>query len=371
MRIYWIILLVSLGIFIWYEFRFQTISYCGIVERRPYPIQGIVFFGMLTILCGLRSGIADTGTYIYMFESYPSNISLIEWESVDIDKGFYFLTVLYKQFISDDFHGWLFIFTLISCIALYIGFEKYAEEFGMACFLFIASTIFVYLVNGMRQFLCVSIIFACSGWIAEKKYLRFVVIVLLLSTIHASVFVFIPLCFVINSKAWSFQMLMIIIASSIVGLRFDSLIPYLGVVIKDTQYAGYIDYFSKSGVGSSIFRLAIAIVPCVLAFMGKKIIEKEGSPLINLMINMSLINACLYFIATFSSGMLVGRMTTYFDIYNVLLLPWLIQHVFEKKSAAIIRIACMIFYFIFFYYQMVITWNLPYESDILNLFYYQ
>ena len=70
-----------------------------------------------------------------------------------------------------------------------------------------------------------------------------------------------------------------------------------------------------------------------------------------------------------------GLMPTYLagrdeDIYNVLLLPGLIDHIFEQKSAQLVKGVCIVAYFIFFYYQMVITWNLPYESDILNLFIY-
>lgn len=85
-------------------------------------------------------------------------------------------------------------------------------------------------------------------------------------------------------------------------------------------------------------------------------------------INMSVLNACIYFIATFSSGMAVGRLTTYFDVYNLLLLPYVIKQGLHGREGDFIEKACIGCYLFFFYFQMVITWGLVYESDILGIF---
>ena len=56
-----------------------------------------------------------------MFKGYPSSISGMNLKSVNKDKGFFVISVLFKQFISNDFHGWLFLITLISGVALMIN----------------------------------------------------------------------------------------------------------------------------------------------------------------------------------------------------------------------------------------------------------
>ena len=114
--------------------------------------------------------------------------------------------------------------------------------------------------------------------------------------------------------------------------------------------------------------MVIAMIPCVIAYMTRYAIEDENNKLINFSINMSVINFCLYIIATFSSGMVVGRLTTYFDIYNLILLPWLMHHAFTERSRKMVILLCMAFYLIVFYFQMVITWGMRYESDILKIF---
>ena len=61
------------------------------------------------------------------------------------------------------------------------------------------------------------------------------------------------------------------------------------------------------------------------------------------------------------------EIATYFNVYNLILLPWMIKNCFTKDSERLVKLACVICYCIYFYYQIVITWNLGYVSDILGL----
>lgn len=278
------------------------------------------------------------------------------------------LSVFMKQFISEDFHVWLFVIAFVSCTATYLAFRKYAPEFGMTCFLFIATTWFTYLVNGMRQYICISIIIACSGWIIDRKYVRFIILILLLSTIHASALIFLPLLLIVNAKPWSWRMLVALAVAVVFGYRIDLFMGVLGNVLEETQYEGYISYIENQGAGSNIIRLVLAALPPVLAFIGRKVIEKKNNRFMNFAINMSLLNLCVYIVATFTSGMALGRIAAYFDIYNLFLLPWLLDVLFEGASKTFMRITCVGCYIVYFWYQMTVAWSIGYESDILHLF---
>ncbi len=372
MKLYWFFLFLSLGV--WYftakqDRRYGELRYSNAV-RKKHSLAATVMFGILTFFCGLRSGIADTGIYIHLFKNYPIGLDNIVWENVDKDKGFYFLSVLYKTYVSDDYHGWLFIITLVSAIAVATAFKRYASEFGFSCFLFIGTTMFTYLVNGVRQFICVSILFALSYCLMERRFWRYLIWVLLLSTIHNSAIIMIPVYFLVKAKPWNIQTLLIVIGAAVLGTQFDRFFPMLETVLEETSYANYTEVIQE-GVGSSIFRLLIAAVPVVLSFLCRWQIRTTGDTLIPIATNMSIINFALYIIATFTSGMTVGRLTTYFDIYNLILLPWLINRVAKGQMRDLIKICAVLCYILFFYYQMVVTWgSLPYESDILNLFIY-
>ena len=172
MKIYWLFLLLATIICFWNESS-ARITWNGTrYQRKAYWSQAIIFFAVVIFFCGLRSGIADTGTYIQMFKGYPSSISGMDLKSVNKDKGFFVISVLFKQFISNDFHGWLFLITLISGVALMIGLMRYSEYFGLSCYLLIASTMFTYFVNGMRQFIVVTIFFCATYMILEGKWIQ-------------------------------------------------------------------------------------------------------------------------------------------------------------------------------------------------------
>lgn len=361
-------LLLATIICFWNESNSKTVWNGKKYVRKAYWAQAIIFFSVVIFFCGLRSGIADTGTYIQMFENYPSSMASVHVDDINKDKGFYIISVLFKQFISNDFHGWLFLMALVSGIALMVGLMRYSEYFGMSCYLLIASTMFTYFVNGMRQFIVVTIFFCATYMILESKWKQYVILILLLSTIHGSALILLLVYFLKDIKPWGGQMRTVIFFSLIAGVGFDKLFPLFGNMLAETQYKGYVDYISSQGKGSSVIRLAIAIVPCVIAYMARYAIEEENNKLINFSINMSVINFCLYIIATFSSGMVVGRLTTYFDIYNLVLLPWLIHRAFTQRSRKMAILLCMAFYLIFFYFQMVLTWGIGYESDILHLY---
>lgn len=368
MKIYWLFLAVSLLVCFIDLYNYDVIAVKNHYEKRAKWLQTVLFFGVLILFCGLRSGIADTGTYIAMFEDYPSSLGAIDWSTDIKDKGFYVFSVLYKQFISEDFHGWLFLIALISSVAMMIPLKKYSSFFGLSCFLFIATTLFTNLVNGIRQFICAAILFFCMDLIEEGKFWKYALIVLLLSTIHGSTILMLPIYFVARAKPWSGKMWLIMAIAIGAGIFFDKVFPVMGALLENTQYENYVDYIATSGVGSNVIRLFIAGIPCLLAYIGRPIIEEEGNKILDISINMSILNLCIFFVATFSSGMAFGRLTAFFDIYNLILLPWLLKYVFNNISSKIVTVLCIIAYMAFFYFQMEITWGMVYESDILNIF---
>lgn len=369
MNIYWSFLILSLFICYWYAGSFRLVDVGDHLEKRGKKIQGWVFFAPIIFFTGFRSYVGDTATYIATFQYvYPDNLQLLDFENLK-DAGFVILSVLYKQFISTNYVGWLLIISVISCVATMKGFLHYSEDFGMTCFLFIATTTFTYLLNGMRQYICIAILFACTYMVLQRRYIAFSLLVLLLSTIHQSAIIFLLVIPMVNSKPWSVRMTLVTLAGIIFALGFDTLFPAVSTVLENTQYEGYVDYINTSGVGSNIIRLFIAIIPVWMAFYGRKIVEREADRFIKLSVNMSVINMCVYMVATVSSGMAVGRVAAYFDIYNLVLLPWLINHVFKGSTRAMVKTACFGVYIVYFWFQMVVTWHISYGSDFLGIQY--
>lgn len=365
MIVYWGFLVLSLVILYLNERNYQIVLVDGIEERRGTKGQAWLFFLPIIIFCGLRSGIADTGTYIWIFRGYPSSLSGLDLSEVS-EKGFYLFGVWYKQFISTDYHGWLFIIAAITGILLMKAFLKYASEFGMTCFLFIATTWFTWFVNGMRQFICIAAILLATNLITERKYIKYIALMLLLSTIHTSALLLIPLLFLVDSRPWSFRMLMLIVVAAVIGLGYDLFLPSFTETLQGTQYDSYANLLTNEAQAVNAIRVVLAALPVFLAFIGRNTVEQNGSNFIRLSVNFSAINLCVYFIGLFSSGMTMGRIAAYFDIYNLFLLPWLIENVISPRNRSNVRMACILLYTVYFWYQMTVAWHMVYESDVFG-----
>lgn len=378
MKLYWFILIwVSMwGILASLYSRrvcVQSIDNSNLVENRTNVFFVIVIFSVIILFIGLRSGIADTYAYINMFNDYPTTrleaIEVITDENAR-EPGFRLLSILFKSFISQDYHAWLFTIALITGICIMIPLYKYSCNFGISVFLFVASCQFTWMLNGIRQFLVASIMFACTHFILEKKTIPYILTVLFLSTIHTSLLIMIPVYFMVRDEPWQKKNILFMVMIILAMIFADKFTNILNEVVEDTNYSTSINEFKDVDDGTNSIRILVEAVPTIIAFIYRKKIKEKSTPIINISINMSVVATGLYIISKIArSGVLLGRLPIYFSLYNLILLPWLIENVFEKNEKRLVIFSMLVCYVFFFYYQMDVIWNLGYVSDILHVKY--
>lgn len=340
-------------------------------ESRANLFMAFVTFAVIIFFAGARSYVADTSAYIKMFNDYPlfQNALNFIFESGAREPGFRLFSILIKTYISDNYTVWLSIIAVISGICVMIPLYKYSCNFGVSAFLFMASCQFSWMFNGMRQFLVVAIMFACTGLILKNKPLLYILIVCVLATIHKSAFILIPMYFIAQGEPWNKRTL-IFIGCIVLAMLFTSKFTNLLTdVVEQTDYATSVNEFKNTDDGTNPIRILVESIPIILAFIYRDKIKDKLTPIIKLSINMSLIASGLYIISKVaSSGILLGRLPIYFSMYNLILLPWLLRNIFEKKEKDLIYYIMIVCYFSFFYYQMVVAWNgMGYVSQVLNL----
>ena len=345
-----------------------------IYENRSRLLIAIIAILPIIIFAGCRSSVADTAVYINGFENYPNNLSLVYnmiFDGSRRDPGFLFISVLIKQFISTDYTVWLSIIAVISGLGVMIPLYKYSCNFGISIFLFVASCQFTWMFNGMRQFLVASIIFGCTGLILRKKFIPYVIIVCLLSTIHTSALILLPAYFIVTGEPWD-KRTVLFISLIILAMLFTS--KFTGLLedaVENTNYASSMEEFKATDDGTNPIRILVESVPIIIAFIYRKKIQDKLTPIIKLSINMSLVASGLYVISKIArSGIMLGRLPIYFSMYNLILLPWLIKNIFNKEEKRLVYYLMIVLYLVFFYYQMVITWKgFGYASKVLGLAY--
>lgn len=326
-------------------------------------IFAILAVAPLVYLAATRGWFADTTAYRNSFQRAPSSFSAIPGyiSTINKDHGFYFCSAVLKCIIG--FRPVVY-FGIIACIQLWLMLRcarKYSVSLLTALFIFVASTDFLsWMQNGIRQFLAACIIFGCSRFIFEKKYIRAIIAVVIASFFHKSALLMIPVIFIVQGEPWNKSTVAVLMISLLAVFFVDRFTNLLDDLLTETQYTNVVTDFLTSGDnGTNPIRVAVYSVPAVLSLLGLPYIREEDDQVLNVCANMSVITAGLYLISMVTSGIFLGRLPIYTSMYaNLILLPWEVKKIFSKESSIFITNIMIIFFLMFYYYQIHFSWSL-------------
>ena len=241
--------------------------------------------------------------------------------------------------------------------------RKYSKYFFYSMFLFMTGLLFTWMFNGIRQFLVVAVVFMMSDWIVKKKTILFMIVILLLSTIHFTALIMIPMYFIVTVEPFGKKTILFLGLLLLAILFLDPFVSTVENLLSETAYGGTTAQFAQDD-GVNIIRVMVMLVTPTIAFLGRKIIKQKNDRFLDVCVNMSVVCAGIYMLGMFTSGILVGRLPVYFEIYNLILLPYLLKECFTKSSSRLMFVLCTIGFWGFYWLQMR-GWY--YISDITGI----
>lgn len=134
----------------------------------------------------------------------------------------------------------------------------------------------------------------------------------------------------------------------------------LDTVLSGTQYSNMVtDWVEWEDDGTNPLRVLVYSVPMILSVFGYRVIKKTDDPLINIATNFSILTTGIALVSMVTSGIFIGRLIIYGSLYSsCILLPWELEHLFNKGSSRIIIAAAVISYIVYYYFQMHFAWGL-------------
>ena len=300
-----------------------------------------------------RRGFVNQGTDWALLPKYLSDANK--------DKGFIFLRFLFRTILPND-NGVIYFmilaaFQLWACVRI---FRKYSDNFWICFFMFVASTDYLsWAHNGIRQFTAVAITTLAFEFIVKKKYIPAILIILLAATIHGSALIMIPCIFLVQGKAWNEKTFMAMLVTVLAIVFMDRFMPFMNTMLEDTQYDGMLtNSVWTTDNGTSIQRVLVYSAPAILGFFGRKYVDEGHDAALNISVNFSCINMFIYMVSAVTSGIYIGRLPIYMTIPGYLCVPYLIDHMFDEKSARLVYIGMIGLFCAFFYVQCHMAWHL-------------
>lgn len=346
-----------------------VLPHTKIVSSKHNSPQNIYYL-IITILTlifisGFRVTFIDTDTYRFM---YLQTGKSIEYALSQTDVGF-FLYMLILNYITSNSQLLIFLSAVIVTLLITRTLYIYSSDIRLSLFLYVTSGIFAFSMNGLRQFIAVSIIFASIQLILVKRKWTFFLVVIIATSFHSSAIIFLPMYFLLQTKVFSYKIVLPLLVVCISLIFADRTIPLLFSFLGDTNYGVYEQTVLAGKDGANIIRVLVEAMPCMLAFFlylqkNKDIFNNNN--LLILLTNMSLYNLMFYLFAM--QSWIFARVSIYFSIFNLILIPMLLSEFFDIKNRIFLKYIIYLLYFIYFYYQMKIGYGITTFRLDFNIF---
>ncbi|KIR02085.1 capsular polysaccharide biosynthesis protein [Lachnospiraceae bacterium TWA4] len=360
------LILLWIGFMAYMSYRINTHHYEYLNGTKVYRTDvfwAILIFIPIFFMMALRpDSLGDTGAYSKIYKEIPDTFRQLYWyvKGVTKDRGFTVLSGIIKIFFGADRTLYFIILAAIQSISLIYVYRKYSEDYLISIFLFVASTDYIsWMGNGIRQFTAVIILFAATPLMLKKKWISLIAVILLATTIHGSAILMLPIILIAQGRAWNKRTILFTFAS--IGILFfaSRFTSFLEILLSDTQYTNVVSDWNDFGdEGTNIIRVLVYAVPVILSFIGRKYINQENNPVINLCTNMSIISTAIYIISSGTSGVFIGRLPIYASLYGYILLPYLIRKMFLKSSEKLLKVLMVFLYIVYYYYQVHVIWGI-------------
>ncbi len=257
---------------------------------------------------------------------------------------------------------WLFcIVAAILMLCMIYFYRRYSCNLWLSMFVFVAAADYMsWFHNGIRQFLGVGLIMLSIHFLLKKRYLPTIVLILIASTLHGSALLMLPVIFIVQGKPWNKRTLLCILGCVAVLFFVEQFTDILDDLLTNTQYSSMVsDWTEWEDDGTNPIRVLVYSIPMILSLVGYRYIREADDPVVNMMTNFSILTCGVALISMVTSGIFIGRLIVYGSVFSSgVLLPWEINHMFDRRSAQLVAVCAVVCFTAYWYYQMHVTWGL-------------
>lgn len=299
-----------------------------------WDIYLIFFVAFYTIICAIRWNVGvDSAGYAYTFE-YGNSQPLKE---VNGEVLFYLLQNLSAKL---NLH---FMFGMGLCAFLQIFFltkalKDYKYILITLPIALFGSRYFLDLNNAVRQMIVASIFVYASRYITDRKLWRYVIWILIASTIHHSSFMLLPFYLLPNKFRLSDKRVLMLIIFTVCFIAgqissFQNMINFAENMSNTFGYEGYTEQvrtFLSEGQTDEALSFGPMMVSYLLTaiftiWFGPNLAKKYGQtiPYFNLWYNLNFFFACAYFLVCNISHIFI-RPVQYFELFQLIIVSLLL-----------------------------------------------
>lgn len=292
---------------------------------------------ILISFVGLRGDIEpDYENYLDIYNFSNSNPS-----SLGIELGYYWINNAFRT-LGIPFQGVVFFMATVSIGLKTLFFNKYSPNFGLSLLIYFTSLFFLFDFIAIRQGIALSIFMVSIPFIYQRKFLPFLLLMLIAAQIHVTALLLIPGYFLFNIKFSQKALLALVLLCSVINV-FRITVPLVEMALTVVSVPGV--SADKVAVYLAEKEYAFVSVKQILLgfiFIFLKFRYKPKDEMINLLVNLFVFGILL---GTVLNGLpqLAYRMKWYFFWTESVLLV----HVIDYLSKGSLKTTYLLYVVIF------------------------
>lgn len=331
-----IYLMTSISI-LFFALFYETANSMNILQKRlPVHFFLIPSFMLLFVVSAFRGDFTtDYTNYTILFHRYNM------YDFFDVFKagftqepGYIFLSRFIGLFTSNE----VFLFavtTLIILIAYFTHIKKYSVNIWLSVLMFVTIDTYYTSFHITRQILAVAIIFAGAKFLYERKFFKFLLVVILASLFHQTSLIMIPFYFILNFRIKIRNLILFFITAVILVVFFQDLLDYIQMFVYDN--------YTEQAYGMTGASVANAVLPVALAafsiFHSKKLDSKNNN-MHRIWFNASIFYAIFSILSL--QILMVERISFFFAPFSLLLVPYIFSKMKDKNLRVIYTLVLMV-----------------------------
>lgn len=275
----------------------------------------------------------DLERYFRAYEKY----SVYSWDGIrkiffaeDIKDPTYYFTGWLVSRIFENPQWWLGCIASLFSISTGILIYKESKIPVLSVIMLIALGYLSFCYQGLRQAVAISIILFSYYFLEKRKLVPFIVMVLLASLYHQTALVFLIVYPFSTMKLGKYHIITAIAAFAIFYLFRNQLLVLMNDVLEDQRYQGYTSGNAKQLTISGF--IIQASIFCYNLYSYKKIIKNNKNSLV--LYNLVFVGLMFQLYASFIAEMF--RISIYFSIFNIILVPLVTSEQSDYKNKQII-----------------------------------
>lgn len=330
------------------------------LSAREFVYSKLAFIGVVVVLLFVacfREGFVDTHIYKGIYRNLGTDYSKVD-SLEKMEEGFVGF-MIFLNHISPDPQLMIIITSLVTVGVHFYIIRKYACDLPFTLFLFF-TVIFMGLLNGIRQVLAGAVMQLAFVWLLEKKPIRFMLLALLMTNIHTSVAIMMPLYFVISGKRTNMGIWLFLVAVGLCFVAPGVANQAMGKLLEDSVYKEYLENETRMGGMRLLVASCALFMTLLMRFLTPRTEDQHGRVL-DVMINLHIVN--VGFTALGLRMVHFARIAMYVSYAMPILLPYCIRECFEPRSARFLKYTTIFLYLLYFTYQINTFKNQGYLID--------